>query len=175
MRVTMAMTIRRWPKGMARWDGGAIRQDFKFYFPKACAPAMELYRRELLRPTRTWQHAVDAEISYYLDGETMVAAVIIKDQIYNWLNEGTKPHVIRAKNAPYLRFRVGGFIAKTRPGSLFSGPGSPATGPMVSKKQVWHPGTEPRKWTEKAKEFTGAKVMLTGDLQEMLVRIFKGK
>lgn len=77
-----------------------------------------------------------------------------------WIDEGTKPHKIKAKNIPkpkpgkrvrtkpMLIFREG-FSPKTLPGKLASFP-SGSFGPWVSKEEVQHPGTEPRNFTKLA-------------------------
>lgn len=66
-------------------------------------------------------------------------------QKWIYLDEGTRPHVIRPKNAKVLRFP-----ANHRPGSfpnmLISLSGS-RSGPDVFAKEVHHPGTKPRNWT----------------------------
>lgn len=78
------------------------------------------------------------------------------DEIWAYVDRGTKPHVIRPKRpGGMLRFRSG-YAAKTRPGSIISGPGG-ASGPVVWAKEVQHPGTKARgfsrrlqaKWKEK--------------------------
>lgn len=68
-------------------------------------------------------------------------------QKWQWLDEGTKRHPIKARRKPTLRYRKGGFRAKTTVGSFKSGAGSPATGPWRSPKQVMHPGTKARGWS----------------------------
>jgi hypothetical protein len=42
----------------------------------------------------------------------------------DWIENGTKPHIIRARRAPFLVFQVNGH--------------------WVRKKEVFHPGTKPR-------------------------------
>ena len=67
-------------------------------------------------------------------------------QKWVWTDLGTRPHRIRAKNAPTLRFQIN-FIPSTRPGSFESGRAA-SWPPWRAPKEVWHPGTEPRRWTE---------------------------
>lgn len=67
-------------------------------------------------------------------------------QKWLWLDKGTKPHVIRAKNGGTLAF-PGGYQSKTRPGVFPSGSGG-AFGDNVYAREVHHPGTDPRGWTE---------------------------
>ena len=72
-----------------------------------------------------------------------------EQQIWNWLNLGTRPHKIRAKNAKTLAFKWGGpgsYRAKTSPGGRslkFGGPGT-ASGTMRYPMEVDHPGNKPR-------------------------------
>lgn len=64
------------------------------------------------------------------------------DQKYLWVDDGTKPHLIAARNYRQLFFNRGS-SPKTSPGALEAGAGSPgvmAPGPKV----VRHPGTKPR-------------------------------
>jgi len=51
-----------------------------------------------------------------------------------YVNEGTKPHEIKAKNAPFLVFFW------------------PKVGRVVHFKRVWHPGTRPYKFLNRAQE-----------------------
>jgi hypothetical protein len=69
-------------------------------------------------------------------------------EIYTFVDQGTRPHVIKAKNAPRLVFQTG-YKPKTlaRPARTVSG-GGVATGPTVFAKQVQHPGSEAREFSE---------------------------
>ena len=62
-----------------------------------------------------------------------------------WLDEGTKPHKIRAKRKPNLVFQSG-YSPKTKVGFFGSFPGG-SFGPIVSKFEVPHPGTKGRGWS----------------------------
>jgi hypothetical protein len=62
-----------------------------------------------------------------------------------WLDEGTKPHKIRAKRKPNLVFQSG-YSPKTKVGFFGSFPGG-SFGPFVSKFEVPHPGTKARGWS----------------------------
>ena len=77
-------------------------------------------------------------------------------QIWTWNVEGTKPHPIAAKNAPFLVFPWGGkgsYMAKTGPGgSWYGGPGTVANAQIVRMRQVMHPGTKPRDWPKVIRE-----------------------
>jgi len=70
---------------------------------------------------------------------------------WQWLDKGTPPHIIEAKNAPYLAY-PGVFKAKTRPaagGKSFYGsmPGG-KSGEMVYRVSVNHPGITARSWSK---------------------------
>lgn len=66
-------------------------------------------------------------------------------EIWGYVNAGTRPHIIRARNARSLAFRSG-YRAKTRAGRIASGGGGPS-GDTVHAQQVMHPGSEPRDFT----------------------------
>lgn len=68
---------------------------------------------------------------------------------------GTRPHPIPKSPKPpgtWLRFTWGGpgsYKPKTVPGGRFQGPGKVVGGVTVFAKQVQHPGTKPRHFTER--------------------------
>lgn len=64
---------------------------------------------------------------------------------WRWLDEGTRPHIIRPRRAPRLRFKVGGQAGST-PGSLSVRPARSGT-EWRSAQVVRHPGTEARNWS----------------------------
>ena len=68
-------------------------------------------------------------------------------EIWGYVNEGTRAHVIRPRTARALSFRSG-YRAKTRPGRIRASSGGPS-GSSVFTQQGYHPGTE-------ARDFTGA-------------------
>lgn len=61
---------------------------------------------------------------------------------FTFVDQGTKPHIIEAKNAPSLAFQTG-FVPKTRPGRLAAGPGA-RFGTLTRPQRVQHPGSEAR-------------------------------
>lgn len=69
------------------------------------------------------------------------------NQIYRYVSDGTKPHVIRPKRAKVLRFRTGG-KSKTTVGRIPSRKGSPGDNP-VSAREVHHPGTKAREYEKR--------------------------
>lgn len=67
--------------------------------------------------------------------------------IWIYVDKGTKPHEIAAKNAPLLKFQTG-YSARTAPVAKYNQGTGTANGAFVSKAVVQHPGTEARKFTE---------------------------
>ena len=109
--------------------------------------------KEFEKTTATWKG--DKPDFKFLIGLTKEAATVVVGpagsgkgaQKWVWLDEGTKPHTIEAKNVPNLIFRDGrGFKPKTSVGKFSSVPGS-NTGQFRKKKKVNHPGIDARGWS----------------------------
>lgn len=66
------------------------------------------------------------------------------DEIYRYMDEGTRPHIIRPRHAQRLAFR-GNYNAKTTPRVIGSTQGG-ASGPDVFANVVHHPGTKAREF-----------------------------
>jgi hypothetical protein len=101
--------------------------------------------------TMTWKHKPQFKVTEVSAAEWIVST---DDKIWAMLDAGTKPHPITPKRAKRLRFQWGGkgsYKAKSRPGYLGSNKGK-ISGPIVYRKRVNHPGTEPRKWTATAEK-----------------------
>jgi len=106
-------------------------------------------RRDFARTTETWKHKPKFEQSVSLKPPGPTLTVWTDNEIYGYVNDGTRPHVIRRKNAPMLAFKTS-FYPKTFPGVI----GSVAGGsfpPWAFAKEVHHPGTEPRRFAETLK------------------------
>lgn len=70
--------------------------------------------------------------------------------IWFYVDRGTSPHVITARNAPYLVFVWGGpgsYSPKTNPPDKYGGPGVVVGGSIRKTKSVNHPGNEAREHT----------------------------
>ncbi len=91
--------------------------------------------------TATWQHQPSFEINHEGTGRWSVKT---GDTIYHYVDAGTVPHIIRARNVAMLRFRVPS-TPKTKPRVIGSFAGSVGN-QWVSKKEVHHPGTKPREF-----------------------------
>lgn len=91
--------------------------------------------------TQTWTNKPD----FVIDEAPGKRTVYTADEIYHYVNDGTRPHIIAAKNKKMLAFGVP-HGAKTTPKVIGSGSGSKGS-TMVFKKQVKHPGTQAREFT----------------------------
>lgn len=89
-----------------------------------------------------WEHPVEFAVEEQGDGSITVTT---DDRIWKMVNEGTRPHIIVAKNGKALAFGAGG-RPKTSPGRLTSGGGSKG-GAVIIRPRVNHPGTAPRNFT----------------------------
>ena len=102
--------------------------------------------KEYQKTVATWAHKVTFEylVSLQQQGPTMTAGVSGGEgaQIWRYVNEGTRPHVILPKGDKSLAFQSG-YNAKTTPGLISSKAGG-AYGDVVFARGVLHPGTEPR-------------------------------
>lgn len=109
----------------------------------ALSQGAALAAAKLARPTSTWKHSAPMQTS--VTGNTATAGT--NDAIYGYVSQGTRPHVIVAKNAGGLAF--GPSSPKTSVGSLNAGGGS--RGPRTTiRPRVNHPGTAPRKFDQAA-------------------------
>lgn len=98
-------------------------------------------KQDFQRTTATWEHKPKFETLVSLSGGPTVL-VDTNDQVYAYINNGTKPHIIRPVKAKALRFS-GTFTAKTVPGVLDARPGGSSGDPVFSMV-VHHPGTKAR-------------------------------
>jgi hypothetical protein len=115
--------------------------------------------------TRSWKNKPKFELVTSVDPNVEVL-VGTDDKIYGYVNDGTKPHIIKPKGRWPLRFKWGGkgsYKPKTKPRIIGSTPGGPS-GPEVVALTVHHPGTEARefdiviekKWTPRFKRMCEA-------------------
>jgi hypothetical protein len=108
-------------------------------------------RKDYKRTTKTWEHQPEFEIVISLAGGGPTALVATDDEIYRYVDEGTKKHLIWAgiytgkSDKKTLRF-PGTFSAKTIPGVLDSRPGRRG-GETVHTPYVQHPGSKARRFT----------------------------
>lgn len=100
--------------------------------------------RDFKDTTRTWARDVEFSVKVVKERGRLGITAGTDDEIYGYVNHGTRPHVIRAKNAPMLAF-PGGYVAKSKPGRIVSRRGG-SFGPTRFAQEVNHPGTEARKF-----------------------------
>lgn len=92
--------------------------------------------------TDTWTH----QPTFQIVRENVARwSVKTDDRIYHFVDMGTAPHIITARNAPYLKFTVP-FRAKTKPRTIASYQGSRGD-QWVTKKSVYHPGVTARQFS----------------------------
>ncbi len=109
-------------------------------------------KKDYEKTTKTWKHKPEFEVSVSLKPPGPTLIVETDDEIYGYVDKGTKPHLIFAgiytgkSNKKALAF-PSKFGAKTRPGVIGSSAGS-SGGPTVLRPYVEHPGTKPRGFEE---------------------------
>jgi hypothetical protein len=124
-------------------------------------------KKEFEKTTATWKGAKPTfEIAIGLTGQDALVLVGPAGnqegaQKWVWLNDGTKPHVIKAKNVPNLIFQTN-FKPKTKVKTFASVAGKIAP-PWRATQSVNHPGIEARDWTgeiakRRQKPFTKAMI-----------------
>jgi hypothetical protein len=121
---------------------------YKAEIEKARREVKEGILRDFKSTFQTWKHkpkfgATRKGDAYYIS---------TKDEIYGYVEGGTKPHIIRAKGPRFpLHFFRGGFRSKTRPGNIPAGAGRAATRGETFAQVVHHPGTKPRSFSKMIK------------------------
>lgn len=102
-------------------------------------------RKDFQATTKTWKHKPEFKMTISLRSPGPFVNVSTQSEIYGYVDRGTKPHIIRPKNKSVLRFQSI-YTAKTTPNVLSSSKGG-ASGDFVFAKEVHHPGTKPRNFT----------------------------
>lgn len=127
----------------------------------------KIVKKEFEKTTRTWK-GEKPTFKILISLTSGNATVLVGPggstkgaQKWVWLDEGTKSHIIQAKNAPNLVFRTR-FTPKTKVGSFSSRSGS-INPPWRATSKVNHPGIEAREWTitivkQRKKPFTKAMI-----------------
>jgi hypothetical protein len=108
---------------------------------KKAADDLEL---EFMLSTATWEHEVKFEKLVQVGPKSVEILVDTDDEIYRYVNEGTRPHRIEPKGDYPLAF-PSVFRPKSQPGRQASGKGY-SGGPTVYARGVNHPGTQARKF-----------------------------
>jgi hypothetical protein len=108
---------------------------------KKAANDLEL---EFMLSTATWEHDVKFEKLTQVGPKSIEILVDTDDEIYRYVNEGTRPHRIEPKPGNVLAF-PSVFRPKSQPGRQTSGAGF-SGGPTRFSMGVNHPGTKARRF-----------------------------
>lgn len=137
--------------------------DFTRFGPAAklgMRDAAEGAQADFKATTATWTTGVDFIIKERADGFS-VTPTGEGATIYQYVDKGTRAHLIAARRAKRLRF-LGGYSAKTRPGFIGAQSGG-ASGSPVFARVVHHPGTKARGFSKLiAKKWQGRMGQLIG-------------
>jgi hypothetical protein len=109
---------------------------------KGMDDAADAVKQDFEKTVKGWEHPVTFAIT--TQGADRV--ITTDDEIWGYVDAGTRPHVIVAKRARVLRFATGG-SPKTAPGRITSGGGSKG-GAVVFRPRVNHPGTKARLFSQ---------------------------
>jgi len=110
---------------------------------RAIADTMQALAQDIqtsfIATTATWEHQVDFVVLHLGAGRTIIGTT---DLIYQFVNDGTKPHVIRPKPGGVLAFGTP-YQPKTTPNRIGSTSGGRGNATVFSRG-VEHPGTDAR-------------------------------
>lgn len=93
--------------------------------------------------TRTWTNKPEFTIDTPSEDRRVVGT---DDKIYDFVDKGTKPHIIRPRRGKVLTWMGTAYRAKTSPGQIKSVKGG-NNNSIVYTKIVQHPGTQARNFT----------------------------
>ena len=99
-----------------------------------------------------WKHKVAFRARLQMRGNDAVLYVYPAGKnkdIWNYVSRGTRPHKIRAKNAPYLHFPWGGPGQQPKTHRGVYEMGGPGVTQWARVKEVDHPGSKPRLFEER--------------------------
>lgn len=106
--------------------------------------------------TQTWQ----SRPAFTIDKAPGKRTISTDDEIYGYVNDGTRPHIIAPKAGGALVFTTP-YGAKTAVRVIGSGRGSRGATKIVTRKPVQHPGTDAREFDEVIKEKWDDKLPVT--------------
>ena len=130
---------------------------FKAELAKAAKQAGKDIKKDFQATTKTWKHKVKFTVVSSVDPNVEVL-VGTDDEIYGYVNYGTRPHLIFPKKPGGVLAFPSSYTAKTKPRVIGSTAGG-SSGPIMVRPYVEHPGTEARefdkviqqKWTPRFK------------------------
>ena len=125
-------------------------------FEKAAKVISKEMKKEFEITTIGWKTDVKFEELISLGPTSIDILVATDNEIYGYVNDGTRPHVIAAKKGKTLAFRWGGpgsYKAKTASGKQVHNPaGGQTSGKMIFPMAVQHPGTKAREFDKLIKK-----------------------
>ena len=129
----------------ARFDDKAMTERLR-YHAKKMSPEI---RKDFEETTKTWKHKPKF-VETVTGGKGLggfAIEVTTTDEIYGYVDQGTKPHIIRPKKPGGMLAFASAFSPKTKPRVLGSTAGH--VGPVDTfRQEVQHPGTEAREFTK---------------------------
>lgn len=118
---------------------------------RAVIEALSDFEKIALRAAKTIDQSFETPFEWkFFANRLFVAAMEARvwtdDPRFRWLDEGTRPHVIRPKREGGVLVFPSQFTPKTSPQRLESRPGG-SSGELVFTKVVHHPGTKARNYS----------------------------
>lgn len=99
--------------------------------------------KDFQKTTATWKNKPKFDTKVMARDQKVSITVSTSDEIYGYVDKGTRPHIIRPRKRDYpLRFNSR-FKAKTKPHFIGSSNGA-SNPPIIRAMEVHHPGNEPR-------------------------------
>ena len=130
----------------ARFKDKAFRDEML----KAAKSAGKDIKKDFQATTKTWKHKVKFTVISSVDPNVEVL-VGTDDEIYGYVNDGTRPHLIFPKKLGGVLAFPSAYTAKTKPRVIGSTTGG-GSGPTVFAGYVEHPGTEAREFDKVIQE-----------------------
>lgn len=146
-----------------------LEDGFKDEMKRELVPVAKKLVTKFRRVVSDWQHKPSFSYRITVSRKAIRLTVFPRGenrQIFLWVDQGTEPHIIRAKNVPFLRFQTG-YSARTQPIAKYRQGDGKSHGDWASAQVVNHPGTEARDFGA-----TYKKDMLP-DFQEVKENAFK--
>ena len=132
---------------------------FSVEFAIAANKISKEMKKEFEITTIGWKTEVKFDELVFIGPDSIDILVDTTNEIYGYVNNGTRPHDIFAKPGKRLAFRWGGpgsYSAKTAVGKQVHNPaGGQSSGPLLRPFAVAHPGTKARNFDKTIKKLIG--------------------
>lgn len=119
---------------------------FRKNFRAAGLEVGEGMEKDFKRTTRTWKEPVEFKVTVRNYSEGIRVFVSTGNKIYGYVDEGTRPHIIRPKKAGGRLAFKSRYKSKTTPHVIGSHQGG-SSGKTIFSRVVHHPGTEAREFS----------------------------